>query len=71
MLDVSIEDRPNGVPNEHAACKRVVVEIEDENDGNVMTMTAEFDPDSGDNGEFRVVVDDECVYSYLFASNDD
>lgn len=29
------------------------------------TITVEFDPNSGENGEHRVLVDDECVWSAL------
>lgn len=70
MLAIKLQKRADGMPDQNVACERVVIDFEDPVDGLVETVTAEFDPSSGDNGEFRIIVGDECVYSYLFADID-
>jgi hypothetical protein len=60
---VRLEQRSDGMPDQTLDCERVVIDQEDGDDR--VQVTVEFDEGTGENGELRVIVDDECVYSNL------
>jgi len=49
---------------------KVEVDVEDTN-GDRYLITVEHDPEAGEDGEFRVLLDDECLWSLIVGRESD
>jgi hypothetical protein len=65
MITVLLQKRADGMPDQRVEAERIQVEIIETSMQEQADVTIEFDPDSGDDGEYRVIVDDDCVWSML------
>jgi hypothetical protein len=63
MMDVTLRRRADGLGDQTVECEAVTITLR-AIPGDI-AATIEFDPDSGDEGEYRIIAGDECVWSYV------